>query len=65
MLIQSKSSILSSEITERTVFESRREFIKAATALSAGLMLPGLGHAETGKYTDALVGALFRKITGY
>lgn len=62
MLIKTKSNILSSEITDRAVFESRREFIKAATALSAGLMLPGLGQAETGKYADAPVGPYSAKL---
>jgi len=62
MLIKTKSNILSSEITDRAVFESRREFIKAATALSAGLMLPGLGHAETGKYADVPVGPYSAKL---
>jgi sulfoxide reductase catalytic subunit YedY len=52
MLIKTKSGILSSEITDRAIFESRREFIKSASLLSAGLMLPEVGHAETGKYKD-------------
>ncbi|HEY8158810.1 MAG TPA: protein-methionine-sulfoxide reductase catalytic subunit MsrP [Methylobacter sp.] len=47
MLIKAKSNILSGEITDRAVFESRREFIKAATILSAGVMLPGAAHAQT------------------
>jgi sulfoxide reductase catalytic subunit YedY len=47
MLIKIKSNILGSEITGRTVFESRRAFIKAATALSAGVMLPGLAQADS------------------
>jgi sulfoxide reductase catalytic subunit YedY len=56
MLINTKSGILSSEITDRAVFESRREFIKSASLLSAGLMLPDLGHADTGKYKDVPAG---------
>jgi len=47
MLIKIKPNILSSEITDRAVFESRREFIKAATALSAGIILPGLAQADS------------------
>ncbi|MGZ5010301.1 MAG: protein-methionine-sulfoxide reductase catalytic subunit MsrP [Methylobacter sp.] len=47
MLIKTKSNILSGEITDRAVFESRREFIKAATILSVGVMLPGAAHAQT------------------
>lgn len=55
MLIKIKTNILNSEIIDRAVFESRREFIKAATVLSAGVMLPRPGHAATGKYHDAPV----------
>jgi sulfoxide reductase catalytic subunit YedY len=62
MLIKTKSNIFSSEITDRAVFESRREFIKAATALSAGLMLPSLGHAAMGKYADVPVGPYSAKL---
>jgi len=47
MLIKIKPNILSSEITDRAVFESRREFIKAAAVLSAGVMLPGLAQADS------------------
>jgi sulfoxide reductase catalytic subunit YedY len=56
MLIRTKSDILSSEITDRAVFESRREFIKAATALSAGLILPGAAKAQGGKYAEMPIG---------
>ncbi len=56
MLIKTKSNILSSEITDRAVFESRREFIKSAAVFSAGALLPSSGHAETGKYADVPVG---------
>jgi sulfoxide reductase catalytic subunit YedY len=52
MLIKTKPGILSSEITDRATFESRREFIKSASLLSAGLMLPDVGHAEAGKYKE-------------
>ena len=62
MLIKTKANILSSEITDRAVFESRREFIKAATVLSAGLMLPSLGQAATGKYADVPVGPYSAKL---
>ncbi|MFA5017587.1 MAG: mononuclear molybdenum enzyme YedY, partial [Methylobacter sp.] len=62
MLIKTKSNILSSEITDRAVFESRREFIKAATIFSAGIMLPSSGHAETGKYADVPVGPYSAKL---
>jgi sulfoxide reductase catalytic subunit YedY len=54
MLIKTKSNIISSEITDRAVFESRREFIKAATVLSAGVMLPGSVHAQTPIEPDPL-----------
>lgn len=56
MLIKTQSGILSSEITDRAVFESRREFIKAATALSAGMVLPGLARGESGQYVTVPVG---------
>jgi sulfoxide reductase catalytic subunit YedY len=62
MLIKTKANILGSQITDWAVFESRREFIKAATALSAGLMLPGFGRAETGKYTGVPVGPYSAKL---
>lgn len=62
MLIKTTSNILSSEITDRAVFESRREFIKAATVLSAGIMLPNQGHAETGKYANAPTGPYSAKL---
>ncbi|WP_432745708.1 protein-methionine-sulfoxide reductase catalytic subunit MsrP [Methylobacter sp. G7] len=62
MLIKTKANILSSEVTDRAVFESRREFIKAATAFSAGFLLPSLGQAETGKYADVPVGPYSAKL---
>ena len=62
MLIKIKTNILNSEITDRAVFESRREFIKAATVLSAGVMLPRPGHAETGKYAGVPVGPYSAKL---
>jgi len=62
MLIKTKPSILNSEITDRALFESRREFIKAATALSAGLVLPGLARAESGKYVTVPVGPYSAKL---
>jgi len=49
MIIKTKSDILSSEITDQAVFNSRRQFIKSATALSAGLLLPEHGFAEPNK----------------
>ncbi len=62
MLIKTQSNILTSEITDRAVFESRREFIKAATLLSAGALLPGAGHAETGKYAGVPAGPYSAKL---
>ncbi|WP_020159258.1 protein-methionine-sulfoxide reductase catalytic subunit MsrP [Methylobacter marinus] len=56
MLIKRKANILTSEITDRAVFESRRRFIKAAAAGSAALMLPTLAEAENGIYADVLTG---------
>ncbi len=62
MLIKIQSNILSSEITDRAVFEFRREFIKAATLLSAGALLPGSGYAEAGKYANVPVGPYSAKL---
>ncbi|MDO9169102.1 MAG: protein-methionine-sulfoxide reductase catalytic subunit MsrP [Methylobacter sp.] len=62
MLIKTKANILSSEVTDRVVFESRREFIKVATAFSAGLLLPSLGQTETRKYADVPVGPYSAKL---
>lgn len=62
MLIKTHANILSSEITERAVFESRREFIKAATVLSAGALWPGSGQAKTGNYADVPVGPYSAKL---
>jgi sulfoxide reductase catalytic subunit YedY len=42
--IQSKA--LEAEVTDKAIFESRRDFIKATAMLSAGLMLPSLGQAQ-------------------
>ncbi|MDD2800249.1 MAG: protein-methionine-sulfoxide reductase catalytic subunit MsrP [Methylococcales bacterium] len=52
MLIKSQTEIAGHEITDRKVFESRRQFIKAATALSASALLPNQVQAEPGKYAN-------------
>jgi sulfoxide reductase catalytic subunit YedY len=62
MLIKTQSNVLSREITDRAVFESRREFIKAAALVSAGLMLPGSAQAATGKYADVPIGPYSAKL---
>lgn len=49
MIIKTKADIFGSEITDRSVFESRRHFIKTASALSVGLLLPPLAFAEAPK----------------
>ena len=63
MLIKTESNILSSEITDRAVFESRREFIKAATLLSAGVMWPNQSHAEKRKYSGVPIGPYPAKLS--
>ena len=63
MLIKTESNILSSEITDRAVFESRREFVKAATLLSAGVMLPNQSHAEKRKYSGVPIGPYSAKLS--
>ncbi len=62
MLIKTKPDILGSEVTDHAVFESRREFIKSTAALSTGLMLPGLGYADTQKYKDVPLGPYSAKL---
>jgi sulfoxide reductase catalytic subunit YedY len=62
MLIKPPSNVLNSEITDRAIFESRREFIKAATLVSAGLMLPGTAQAATGKYVGVPIGPYSAKL---
>ncbi|CAG0967465.1 Protein-methionine-sulfoxide reductase catalytic subunit MsrP [Methylophilaceae bacterium] len=62
MLIGKKTDILSSEITPREVFESRRKFIKAAGfSLIAGAsaisgVLPGTSHAAAQRHKIAAFG---------
>ena len=48
-----QSNALRAEITDKAVFDSRRAFIKSTAMLSAGLLLPSLGQAQT-KPTPAL-----------
>ncbi|PPC90613.1 MAG: protein-methionine-sulfoxide reductase catalytic subunit MsrP [Methylobacter sp.] len=57
MLIKNKSNILSSEITDRSVYEARRQFMKAAVAGSAGLAMPNLVKAEAKKYANVPIGS--------
>jgi len=53
MLIKGKSSILSSEITDRAIFQNRRKIIKAAAGLSIASLLPSTANAEqTKKYAQ-------------
>ncbi len=47
MFITTKPRILTSEITDRAVFESRRNFIKKTSALSAAMILPSFAHAQS------------------
>jgi len=58
MLIKSKTEIASHEITDQAVFESRRQFIKAASVLSASALLPEVSQAEAGKYANITRSAL-------
>lgn len=53
MLIKEKSSILSSEITDKAIFLNRRKIIKAAAGLSITSLLPSTTNAEqTKKYAQ-------------
>ncbi|MDP3332531.1 MAG: protein-methionine-sulfoxide reductase catalytic subunit MsrP, partial [Methylococcaceae bacterium] len=58
MLIKSKTEIASHEITDQAVFESRRQFIKAASVFSASALLPEVSQAEVGKYANIARSAL-------
>jgi len=49
MLIKEKSSILSSEITDKAIFQNRRKIIKAAAGLSIASLLPSTASAEQAK----------------
>lgn len=55
MLIKTEKSITAAEITDKTVFKSRRKLIKAAFAASAAAMLPSV--AQSGKKIYASVAA--------
>ncbi|MGR9044233.1 MAG: protein-methionine-sulfoxide reductase catalytic subunit MsrP [Gammaproteobacteria bacterium] len=50
MIIKTKTAIPASEITDRTVFESRRSLIKAAAGASLLAALPKSAPAQTKKY---------------
>ena len=56
MLIKEKMSILSSEITDKSIFENRRKIIKAAAGISMASLLPATTHAQAKKYTQVPVG---------
>jgi methionine sulfoxide reductase catalytic subunit len=45
--IHTQSNALRAQITDKVVFDSRRAFIKSTAMLSAGLLLPNLGLAQT------------------
>jgi len=49
MLIKKKPSILSSEITDKAIFQNRRKIIKAAAGLSITSLLPSTANAEQAK----------------
>ncbi len=49
MLIKEKPSILSSEITDKAIFQNRRKIIKAAAGLSIASLLPSIASAEQAK----------------
>jgi sulfoxide reductase catalytic subunit YedY len=49
MPIKRKSSILSSEITDKAIFQNRRKIIKAAAGLSIAPLLPSTANADQAK----------------
>ncbi len=55
--IHIQSNALRAEITDKSVFESRRAFIKSTAMLSAGLMLPSLGQAQTESTSNLVITA--------
>jgi len=63
-LINKQSNALRAEITDKDVFNSRRAFIKSTAMLSAGLMLPSLGQAQT-ELNDKLVITAREHVTNY
>ncbi|PKM11105.1 MAG: protein-methionine-sulfoxide reductase catalytic subunit MsrP [Gammaproteobacteria bacterium HGW-Gammaproteobacteria-3] len=56
MIIKTKADILSSEITDRAVFEARRTLIKAAVGASLLTALPGGAAMQPKKYAEVPVG---------
>ncbi len=56
MIIKGKTDILSSEITDRSVFDNRRLIIKAAATTAIASMMPVSADAQVKKYEKAPVG---------
>ncbi len=56
MLIKEKPSTLSSEITDKAIFQNRRKIIKAAAGLSIASLLPSTASAEQAKKYAAVPG---------
>ena len=56
MLIKEKSPILSSEITDKTIFIQRRKIIKAAAGITATCFIPDTVSAITKKHSQVPIG---------
>ncbi len=56
MLFKQKKEILSSEITDKTVFENRRKIIKAAAVTTVASFIPASAQAQIKKYAEIPVG---------
>lgn len=62
-----KTDILSSEITDRSVFDNRRKIIKAAAGTAVASLIPNIANAQAKKYTQVPVGpySASLKVTDY
>ncbi len=56
MLIKEKPAILSSEITDKSIFLNRRKIIKAAAGMTLTSLLPDIAQAGTKQYTQIPTG---------
>ena len=56
MLFKGKADILSSEITDKAIFDNRRKIIKAAAGTAVASLIPIKAHAQVKKYDKVPVG---------
>ena len=67
MLFKGKTDILSSEITDKRIFDSRRKIIKAVAGTAIATLIPKTANAQSKKYTQVPVGPYSAplKVTDY